>query len=704
MHWFREDFRKVLIVYVSPEWAKQRGAQFNARECIDALDAAGTRCVQIFSKDHYGYCYFKCSLGRPYPTDVIGQLIAEARPRGMRVIPYFSVGFDAYATGTHPEWLHVDSHGEPRSTPTGPFQWACLNSPYRDYCLQQIEELIDNYEVDGVWLDILPLRPASVDVDARPGLSYVPDAPCYCPTCQVLYRERYGHDVPPVPSQADRIRGFQLRVDGARSFIQEVTRITKARGSDAIVTYNGSGKPVDAIDCADLSSVESHAPGYMTTSFYSRWGRHSGRMPELYTPSGLPGSGLGFNGWDQKPVEMLELETAIVMAQGGVLWLCQTPYPDGSTDQAQYDALKHVFTFVKKLEPYVQDTQSVSDIALSMTNRPCSAPTYGHEAVLATEALHQALVHGHFQFDVLKLPADLSNYRLLILAEQAVMSVEEAEAVRGFVRDGGCLFATGAVSLMDEAGTSRTNFALSDVLGVDFRRYCQQPFVYLRLVDETISNHIPDMPILVQMPSVEVELTTGRALGYADYPDLKRTNVLTVLWGYPPPDKEQRHPAIVINKYGRGLCIFSSVGFPHRTNDWARIMARGRETAMSGAGHALEVLWTERLARNIVNKLLPEPVLESDAPVGVDVTLNRWQGSYLVHLMNHYAGDSANPSYAGERLVLRNIVVRLNTRLLGPLSRAWLLPQREALETRVLEKSIEIVVSDLDVHRLLQIS
>ena len=143
-----------------------------------------------------------------------------------------------------------------------------------------------------------------------------------------------------------------------------MTRITKARGSDAIVTYNGSGKPVDAIDCADLSSVEAHAPDYMTTSFFSRWGRHSGRMTELYTPSGLPGSGLGFNGWDLKPVEMLELETAIVMSQGGVLWLCQTPYPDGSTDQAQYDTFKHVFTFVKKLEPYVQDTESVSDIAL----------------------------------------------------------------------------------------------------------------------------------------------------------------------------------------------------------------------------------------------------------------------------------------------------------------------------------------------------
>jgi hypothetical protein len=35
------------------------------------------------------------------------------------------------------------------------------------------------------------------------------------------------------------------------------------------------------------------------------------------------------------------------------------------------------------------------------------------------------------------------------------------------------------------------------------------------------------MPILVQMPSVEVALTTGTALGYVENPELRRTDVLT---------------------------------------------------------------------------------------------------------------------------------------------------------------------------------
>ncbi len=222
------------------------GARFDAQACLASLQAAQVCCLQVFAKDHYGNCYFPCSLGKPYPVDVVGQLAAEAQKRNMRFIPYVSVGFDAFATGMNPDWLYIDSDGRPRSTPTGPFQWACLNSPYRDYCLQQMRELVDHCRPDGLWLDILPLRPATVGVDGRPGLSYIPDAPCYCPTCQRLWRERYGQDVPLFPTQNERVLGFQMRVDGARSFVEEVQRIVKARRPDAIVTYNGSGKPIDA--------------------------------------------------------------------------------------------------------------------------------------------------------------------------------------------------------------------------------------------------------------------------------------------------------------------------------------------------------------------------------------------------------------------------------------------------------------------------
>jgi len=702
MHWFREDFRKVLILYVSPDWAKDRGERFNAKEYVDSLEAAHVRCIQPYAKDHHGYCYYKTSLGNPYPIDVMGELTREARSRGMRVIPYFSLGFDAYTLGLHPDWLYVDSRGEPRSLRAGAFRWGCLGSPYRDFCLQQIEELVSQYEVDGLWLDILPFGPLSVEVDGRPGLSSTLLAPCYCPSCQRDFRERTGRDLPLKPSSADQVLAFQMMIDSLQSFLQEASRLTKRHHPHALVTYNGAGGPVDAIDHSDLITTEAHAPGYLKLSFRSRWGRHRDRMFEMYAPSGLPGSGIGFNAWDFKPAEILQLETAIVMSQGGVLWLSQTPYPHGGTEQAQYDTLERVFSFAKTLEPYVRDAESVSEIALATTNRPYSAPRYGHESMSGTEALHHALVHGHFQFDVLRLPTDLSRYRLVALADQSVMSEEDAEALRRFVYDGGNLLVTGATSTVDDSGQPRGDFALADVLGVNLQRHSEHPFVYLRLADQGVKRGIPDMPILVQMPSVEVEPSTGRVLAYMHYPEFKRTNVLTVIWGYPPPDAAQSHPALILNRYGKGTCIYSSVSFPHRANPWAALVRGERRTAMAAGGNALDVVWTERLIRNALDLLLPQRILDTNAPPGVEVTLNRWQESYLVHLINHQAGDPTNPCYAGDRLHLQDIKIWLNTERLGALSQASLVPSGTPLATKISGSQFEVTVPSLDIHSLVR--
>jgi len=62
----------------------------------------------------------------------------------------------------------------------------------------------------------------------------------------------------------------------------------------------------------------------------------------------------------------------------------------------------------------------------------------------------------------------LAGFKVLVLANVALMSTAQAEAVREFVRDGGGLIATHEASLFDERGQRRTDFALADVLGVRY--------------------------------------------------------------------------------------------------------------------------------------------------------------------------------------------------------------------------------------------
>ena len=49
------------------------------------------------------------------------------------------------------------------------------------------------------------------------------------------------------------------------------------------------------------------------------------------------------------------------------------------------------------------------------------------------------------------------------------LSDEQCEAIRRFVYEGGTLIATHETSLLDELGRERGKFALSDVLGVEYR-------------------------------------------------------------------------------------------------------------------------------------------------------------------------------------------------------------------------------------------
>ena len=136
MDWFGQTFRKVHILYVSPQWARRRGQAFDANEYADMLAEAGVDCVELYTKDHHGTCYFACPVGLSYPRDIVGELLPALRERSIRLIAYVSVAFDNYALGVHPEWRAVNPLGDPHKI--GPFYMACWSSPYTDFVLQQL--------------------------------------------------------------------------------------------------------------------------------------------------------------------------------------------------------------------------------------------------------------------------------------------------------------------------------------------------------------------------------------------------------------------------------------------------------------------------------------------------------------------------------------------------------------------------------------
>lgn len=391
--WFNEDRRKVHILYVSPEWVKDRAANFDAEDYAEKLSRVGIRTIELYTKDHHGYVYFRSKTGRQYPRDVLGEMLTACHRRGIKLIAYYSVAFDNYASGLHPEWLQVGADGQYREL--GFTRWICLDSPYTDFALEQIREIVTNYDVDGLWLDIMPITwPDYRSIGWWGELEPF----CYCIYCRRKYRDTYHRDVPMTPDTQESLNGYHMQVDGAQQFMEKAKVLLQRYRPNAVLTYNGSGTPEDPLTIGDLISLEGHPPAYFHQSMIARWAQGQSRPMEILSAGALS----GWNGWDQKPINMMRLEMAIALAHGCGVTVGQQPYPRGNPDEGDFKALETLFSWVSKMEKYARRPVGVSDVGLYLSLKNWDAPQLGVAPLGETEGIHTALMRDQWQYDILK--------------------------------------------------------------------------------------------------------------------------------------------------------------------------------------------------------------------------------------------------------------------------------------------------------------
>ena len=588
--WFSESFRKIHKLYVSPQWAGQQGAKFDAAQYADYLADTAVDCLELYCKDHHGTCYYPCSLGMPHPRNILGELLPELKKRDIRLIAYVSICFDNYALGIHPEWRMVNYLGDPYKL--RPFYMASICSPYTDFVLQQIDELASTYAVDGFWLDIIPLAR-----DVRQDIWMIAPHPIpdYSFYAQRAYEAATGEQLPlrPTPDEADGIFEFMTaQVDG---FLERAYALIRRHLPDAIVTYNAAGAPGDPVDSADLISIEGHAPNYVRQSFNARWAKTRG-----------------------KPFEIL---TA------------------GATDQAQFDGFGQVFRPVLEIEPWLRDASGVSDIGLVFAPKPRTASNLWGIMQDGAEAFHDALLDMRLQYDIIQFDADLSQYQLLILPDQAALSDEELDKLRAYVREGGKLLASGCSALWDETGKRRADFGLADVFGASYQRDAGSEFVYLRLTGGGLRETVTALPILIDKTPLQVKARDSEVIAEFILPEAGRSEATTVLWGDAAPDDSKRIPAIMRKAFGQGECAYIA----------APLRAQGMPNA-----------WVKRFMAVLAAQLVERPVLKTNAPAGVEVVLNRQGQRHIIHLLNRYSGSVDHLSWKDERFELRDIAIELD--------------------------------------------
>ena len=584
-------------------WNEGLGSRYDADKTLHAFKEAGATGVIFYDKWHDGVVPHNTRL-TSFKTerDLVGETVKAAQKHGLKIVIYYSVGFDYNPDPKFQDWLCRDASGNPMGRPF-PADWMSFHSPYRQYVIDHLVEITRNYgPLDGLWLDIF----------AQPLISYDRYT-------KAAFEKRYGKPL----DRATATEQADFTVETLRQFLTDIKQSVRQVQPNMDFTFNGAGmadvrfpRHANRVDgLADWFSMEGHR--WANIDRGARSGHAMNRPFEV---------GILFNSsWyvpmtDQAPPAAMSADETVVSAataliQGANVYGAMAPGHSGVFDEngdlkmlrAAGDWFKANREWIVGAQPYADigtiggnpspDLHAVPNVAefWAAAPKPANAldaywesirPGYTLDFALRKIGYFTELVGGALSAHKF----DLATYRMLLLPENALLDMGLAQEIREYVRNGGALLAFGHASLFDEMARKRGNFALNDVFGADFAGNLPGYKQFAPTSD--VASLLPLNP-----PALAVKPTTGKVLGtWASAGDA---------------------PAIIENRFGKGHVIYVSAA-----------------ENVFGEGSAM----LEELAARLIG---PPPIaVESSREYAL--AASRKGSDVLVYLLNRSTGSRAN--------------------------------------------------------------
>ena len=510
----------------------------------------------------------------------------------------------------------------------GDTRYTCVNNPrYRKFLLDLLTEVFTKYKPAGLYVD---------------GLT--PQC-CFCEHCRRKYQEMFGEPMPveklakirigwacwaefgsdpqpvgDVENDPDARRWTEMMSrtfgDITRAFFETV----KAAKPGALTTFHSHPKS-NCADCYDATLTEVYSPRPWVHTAW-RAGEMAGYSSVFHVP-------VLFNIYPHR--HFTEHEARWLAFQG----LANGAYPNFWSTPG----MKPIFDFMARHADALdfETTSAVKFLALprdlhtSQTQSSAPRPprvSYKQDRFLAPYVgAYSALMRSGLPVVTLHRPhfeESLQGFRVLCLANVALMSDAQVAAVRRFVENGGGLLATHETSLYDEKGRRRDDFALADVLGVHYRSVLPAMARVIEPAKNPLNEGIMGDRAGIEHAEPQVVVSADAASVAA--------------WLKPGGAPGESVPAVVTHTFGKGRAVYLP----------------GRLDAAQCAQPAPEI---ERLFANAVRWLANDglPVrVEASGVVGV--SLYQQPHRYLVHLLNQQR-DSLDRTEDWQPI--SNLVVRM---------------------------------------------
>ncbi|RUT39636.1 beta-galactosidase [Paenibacillus anaericanus] len=444
-------FRQVHLDFHTSEAIEGIGSGFSKQQFQEMLKIGHVDSITIFSKCHHGWAYHPTSANEMHPHlsfDLLGAQIEAAHEIGVKTPVYLSAGLDEKLARRYPQWLIRNEQEQLNwvsNFMTPGYHQFCMNTPYLDILAQQVEEVVKNYDADGIFLDIVGVRE------------------CYCQYC-----------ITDIRKQGSDPRNIQdMRKMWEETYTRYATRMNEtvhAIKPGLPVFHNSSHVDRGRRDLAhlnthlELESLPTGGWGYDHFPLSARYAQTLG-MDFLGMTGKFHTSWGEFGGY--KHPNALRYEAALSLANGARCSIGDQLHPGGMMDIATYSLIGEAYREVEEKEDWCRDTTSIADIALLSLE----ATTWeaGYEDIeLRNRYDHDTgavriLLEGNYLFDVVDMQVDLAKYKVVILPDAILITETMKAKLADFLATGGKVLATGRSGLSSDG----TRFELD--LGVEWQ-------------------------------------------------------------------------------------------------------------------------------------------------------------------------------------------------------------------------------------------
>jgi hypothetical protein len=406
--------------------------------------------------------------------DLFGDLCGAAHEEGLAVFARMdSNRAHEEFYKAHPDWFAIDLKGKPHKADD--LFITCVNSPYY------------NEHIPAILTEIAKLyHPEGFTDNSWSGLDR--DTICYCENCRKSFYGKTGKEIPKAINWDDQVYRDWVRWNYDRRLeIWDLNnRITKKAGGPYCI-WSGMNSGSVSNQSRSFRNYKEICRRAEIIMLDSQARTDSGGFQQNADTAKLIH---GLLGWDKLIPESM----AMYQAGRPTFRLSGKPVPEARMwivegiaggiqpwwhyvgasheDRRIYHTAGPIFRWHKANEEFLVNRNPVATVGVLWSQE--NMDFYGQEETelmveLPWRGITQALIRARIPY--LPVNADHinryeGNLSLLVLPNLGVMTDDQVEGVRRFVKAGGNLIATGESSLYNEWGDRRSDYALSDLFGV----------------------------------------------------------------------------------------------------------------------------------------------------------------------------------------------------------------------------------------------